>query len=212
MSKHGLPRSLKFVLIGIGACLLGVFLYWGKCQLGVDLIKGFAWEDHFTLLNSLQKQQYTTKPHSGVLLSSSFDELFPYRPWGNLWAREKLLVLHDVVPGGLKGSRCLRVESTSAFDWAMYQSHTYEVVPGERFKFEGYGRSDGMAAGMSVLFYDAGHTVINWGFARQKIEGTGWARYEREFTVPTGVAYVRFQLTGKGAGETYFDEVRFEKI
>lgn len=207
-----MPRWLKYPLIAVLGAVLILVLYWGKCQLGINLIPGVSWERRFPVLNALQKREYWTPVKAGVLLSSTFDEILPFLPWNDVWARDKDAVDTALVRGGRKGSRCLQVRSSSARDWALYHSHVAAVTPGELFSFEGYVRTSGDAMGqLSVILYDQDRKVLDWGCAARKVRSSDWTSARNWFEVPRGAAYLRFQLTGAGAGEVYFDDLRFVK-
>ncbi|NTV30259.1 MAG: hypothetical protein HGA80_09285 [Candidatus Omnitrophica bacterium] len=203
-------KKILIVLFGLSLALV---LYWAKCQLGLNLIKGFAWEKPFPFLNTLQKRESELHPRPGtVLLRSSFDELFPSLPWGELWARENGLVVDRLERSGLRRSRCLVVNSFSRRDWAIGQGRRIEVFPGEEFSFSGYARTTGEAvAQLSVVTHDGDRKTVEWHFALQEARGPNWRRLESRFTVPEGVRFLRFRLTGAGIGEAYFDDIRFAR-
>ena len=207
-----MTRVLKIFWIVLLVIISFLFLYWGKCQLGINLIEGFSWERQLPFLNVFQGKDHFVHPKPGVLLSSSFDEVFPYWPWNKLWAREPGLVEHRLAREGVKGSLCFLVRSSSTMDWAIYHYHVLAVAPGDAFLFEGFVRSSGKAEGkLSVILYDEDEKVLDWGFAAGKVQREAWTRVSERFVVPAGARYLRFQLTGSGAGDVSFDDIRFVK-
>jgi len=203
-------RKKVFIILSAVTLILGA--YWVKCQLGVNLIREFSWEEHFTVLNFFQKSRYVSRPGSGVLLSSSFDGWWPYQPWIDLWSREEGRVKEALIRDPVRGSRCLQIQSSSAQDWSIQHSVAFGVDPGDAFIFEGYARTTGEAvAQMSVVTYDAQRKPLRWFFALENVRSPDWARVSRRFTIPQGVKYIRFRLTGAGDGEAYFDDIRFVK-
>lgn len=207
-----MKRIFRIFWIAILIIMSLLLIYWGKCQLGINLIKGFSWEQRFPFLNVFQKNEYVIHPKPGVLLSSTFDEMFPYWPWNNLWARMPGTVENRLVRTGLKDSFCLWVQSSSSQEWAIYHHHILAVTPGNAFWYTGYGRTSGAAVGqMSVILYDRNKQVLDWGFAARKVQGNAWSRVSERFVVPAGAGYLRFQLTGYGVGEAYFDDIQFVK-
>lgn len=64
---------------------------------------------------------------------------------------------------------------------------------------------------MSMLTYDDQRRLVKWNFALEKVRSPDWIKMSRRFTVPAGVKYIRFHLTGTGIGEAYFDDIKFVK-
>ena len=204
-------RRRIFIVIPVVLCA-GVLLYAIKCQLGIDFIKDYQWEEHFPVLNIFQKYAYTVVPRNGLLLNTSFDDIFPYESWIGLWAREKGMVTHDVVPGGRVGSKCLVFESHSDKDWAMGFKNILIVQPGDKFFVEGYARVTGQAvAQICFVLWDEHRNVVDWTYALQETKARSWSRLGCHFAVPAGVKYMRLQMAGHGMGDACFDDIRFVK-
>lgn len=55
------PIVISFIIVSF------IRLYWAKCQLGINLLSDIAWEDYFTFLKVLQRNEYLAKPKSGLI-------------------------------------------------------------------------------------------------------------------------------------------------
>lgn len=187
--------------------------YWGQFHLGIDVLPRFDRKEDLPPLNGLQLRDYLIRPRPGeVLLSASFDEVFPLLPWGELWAREKGLAESVITGGGAGGTKCLAVRNQSARDWSLPASTAYEVRPGDTFAFEADGRTAGLnRAAVSIILYDEDRGVLKRGYAPQVVNGAKWTKHARRFTVPEGARYIRLQLEGSGVGEAYYDNIRFRR-
>ena len=214
-------RKKLFIILFIALFTIGA--YWVKCQLGVNLIKNFAWEKEFPILNVLQKREVILRPRPGTLiLRATFDEFFPYMPWSELWSRDEGAVKDELVREGRNGSSCLRVQSYSAKDWAIGHHHLVAVTPGEVFRFAGRVRTAGLASGSlgvvlldarKDVLYDAAARSYHWNFAAETVRGaTDWRAVSKPFTVPEGARYIRFRLTGGGTGTVWFDDIELCRV
>jgi len=200
-------RVVKFIILAI---VLAVSFYWVKCQLGINIIPDFTWEEHFPVLDVFQKRETLVRPRPGVIFSSSFDELLPYLPWSAVWSRDKGAVRDAVLPGGLEGSKQLVFTSVSEKDWAFQSSVLVEAKPGQIFSLDGYARASAGAVGeMSIVLYDSARKVIKWNYAGIKISSPDWKLAASRFIVPGGAVYIRFRLVGRGVGQCCFDNVSF---
>ncbi|MEI6437353.1 MAG: hypothetical protein WCO69_01230 [Candidatus Omnitrophota bacterium] len=207
------PRQHKLLIAG-GVLCAGLLFYTVKCQLGIDLIPDFRWEEHFTVLNAFQKYSMTLHPKPGeVLLRASFDEALPSMPWGGVYGADRKQLKDHFVPGGIGGTKALLVEDVAAESWVKEFHHWVAVRPGEVFGFRGSTRIPGAArATLSVSLYDAGRTVIDHGYGSVSSgpdKTSQWQKLENRVTVPEGVAFIRFRLSGQGPGAVYFDDVSF---
>lgn len=203
-------RKYFFIFSFLALFIIGA--YWFKCQLGINVISGLSWEEHFSVLNFFQKSRYLARAKPGILLAASFEGWFPFMSWIGLWARDQGQVQVSVATDASRSSKCLRVRSSSSHDWSLPHSAAFEVTQGAVFVFEGYARTTGSAlAQMSVVTYDEKRRPLQWLFAVENVRSRDWIRVSRRFVVPPGVRYIRFRLTGYGIGEAYFDDIKFVK-
>lgn len=197
-----------------GGVALLVFFYWGKCQLNIDLIPNFAWETAFPVLDALQYREPVVRPGKGVVFATDFNEWQPGRHWMKLWSADKDLAGNDFVacPPPDAGRTCLLVRSCSPRNWSMSHGATYRVTPGDVFEIAATARTTGQATGAAVLVvYDADHRVLSWGLGAGNIHDPGNRAYTSHVVIPPKAVTARFQLTGAGRGDIFFQQVRLEK-
>lgn len=202
------------ILIVTGILAAGVLFYTVKCQLGVDLIENFCWEEKFPVLDMFQKHAWTVHPRPGeVLVRASFDDVFPAMPWGGVYGPGKKWIKDRFVPQGRGGSKALRVDNRSDGFWVKEYYHWVAVKPGEVFGFRGFVRlPDHTRAFMAVSLYDAGRKVLDYDYAAtgtQADKAGEWQELDARVTLPGRAAFIRLRLTGEGRGVTLFDDVLF---
>jgi hypothetical protein len=192
---------------------LMLFGYWVKCQLAIDLDPLVSLSSYIPF-KYLQRDDVVVSGGKGALLDESFDSRKIIPDWSELWAREKGKVTRSYDSGGIGGSRCLLIKSASKGSWSYAHRKLIEVKNGDVFGFTGFARiEDGHAlafAGVEAL--DKGRKVIGWNYVKEVIgRGDGWTRFQRRFTLPGQVKYIRFRLSGAGMGEFRFDDIRLWK-
>jgi hypothetical protein len=206
-------RPIKRVILLIIISGSIFFLYWFKCQLGINIFRHFSWEDHFPVLEALQKRVVVIRPEPGEILVSTFDEPLPYISWLGLWAKRRGSVEDRVVKEGLDGTRGLLIRNASSGEWSFRHSALVEVSPGDEFLFSGFAKAGpGVDAGLEVVLYNFDKKVIRWDFARERVIAADWHLVQRRFTVPENGRYIQFRLSGAGMGDAYFDNIHFIKI
>ena len=214
MVAFQLNFMMKKILLGLIAVVaLALLIYWLKCQIGINLTDLLSLHD-FPLFRGLQREEVLARPAPGTLLSDSFDSFGIIHHWSELWMREKGRVTVDHDSRGRGGSRCLVIRSTSDRDWSYAHNRLIQVRPGEVFSFRGWACLEGekASASIGVSAFDQGRKATSWSYVAEKVDRRGaWVKVERTFRIPEGIAYIRFRLSGVGAGAFRFDEVCFEK-
>ena len=209
-------RISKAALILLEVIVAAIFLYWIKCQAGIDLVKSWHVGDYLPV-QALQGHErdvfYARASVPPVIIQDGFQvQFFVHDPWGRLWMREGGKVHRAFMKAGADGSRCLVVKSQSPQDWAYESDILVEVLPGDMFSFEGMARTTGNAdARMSVVLYDPAKKVVDWNYALKRFSGKDWTRVSSRFMIPDRIRYIRLRLTGFGIGQVYFDNIRFRR-
>jgi hypothetical protein len=189
-----------------------LFAYFIKCQLGICLIKNFPLDKYppLSLLQDRNPYHIVYSPRINVdLLPNRIPFLSRVGIWDDFWMREKGMVTIG------EGGQRLVIISRSAKEWALGAKKLIQVSPGEVFSFSGWVKTSGKEAvgALSVTLYDADRQVKDWNYAMEPVSGAdNWQKVEREFTMPVGVKYIRFRLTGWGEGKAWFDGIKFMEI
>ena len=64
-----------------------------------------------------------------------------------------------------------------------------------------------------IATYDENKNGISWNYIADKTEMTeAWTKLEKTFTVPEGIKYIKFAVSGVGAGEFRFDDICLTKL
>ncbi|MFH0926576.1 MAG: hypothetical protein V1872_13260 [bacterium] len=81
------------------------------------------------------------------------------------------------------------------------------------FTFEGSVKTQGnLKVNLSVISYNEKKEIINLTYAKEGVkDSTSWVRVNKRFTIPEGVKYIRFRLTGDGIGKAWFDDIVLKK-
>jgi hypothetical protein len=186
--------------------------YWLKCQMDVGFSPAVSLSGHFPF-KYLQRNKVISSPGPGILLQDSFDSSRLFGNWTGLWMREPGTVEKYVSRGGIDGSHCFVITSRSPKSWSCSHNKFVEVGSGDRFSFEVWvklhGNKPASYAGVSA--FDGNRNTVSWNFVSDKTSQTGaWVKLEKTFTVPEGIKYIKFKLSG--SGEYRFDNILFEKL
>ena len=188
--------------------------YWLKCQVGIGFSPQVSLSGYFPF-EYLQRNKVISSPGPGTLLQDSFDSSRLFGNWTGLWMREPETVEKYVGRGGIDGSRCLVITSRSPGSWSCSHNKFVEVESGDRFSFEVWVKLHGNkpASYAGVAAFDGNRDAVSWDFVSDKTSQTGaWVKLEKTFTVPEGIKYIKFKLSGSGSGEYRFENVSFSKI
>lgn len=204
-------KYLRFAIVA--AVVLFVFIYWAKCQDGIDLIPSFHLSKTvpFNYLKQSQKIVYATD--GKVILKENFDGFGLQNKWDKIWAREQGLVAERISPDGKNKSKCLVIQSSSDQDWSVQSDKLVEVKPGDVFYYEGKIRTQGNSrAGFSVILYDENKKIMAWLYGQKTVQvNSPWQGVHRKFMILPSVKYIRFRFTGSGRGESFADDIVFGK-
>jgi len=207
---------INFFIIVISLLLIFFLAYYVKCQFRIDLFEaaGLSRYAPFKFLQA-NPNPIVRNPRKGVLLKDTFDSPFWSRQkWGNLWAREKGLVETKYHACGEGKAGCLLLESRSQQGWAYRQVKMIAVRAGDRFGYAGRLKTAGASrAVLSLVTYDKDMKVLEWNYAAKTVNAEkDWVDLVNEFELPEGVKYIRFGLSGSGAGKIWIDNVVFSKV
>lgn len=197
---------LLFILIGLSG-------YWLKSQLGINFFGDISISRHFPF-NFLAPHKVICNPQPGILLHDSFDNYSFFDNWNKLWMREEGKVTKEYNSRGINDSRCLLIKSSSSGSWSLSHKKYIQVKKGDTFTFtvsvELYGENVSAYAGVAA--FNKRKKAISWNYISEATErATEWVTLDKSFTIPEGIAFIQFRLSGIGAGEYRFDDVRFLK-
>ena len=205
-----MKSKLKWAFILVFAFF---FAYWVKCQLGIDLFKSF----HLTNVlpvQCLQRSEFIpiSPAKNSVFIDDDFEH--DYGNWSKLSAIEKGAVDIAYVKGGLNDSRCLLVQSVSKKDWSLQNRLFVAAKPGEVFSYDGYVKTQGPDAKVqfSIVLYDADKQVKESVYVPSNAATFGrWVNLTDRFTIPAGVGFFHFRISGRGVGKTWVDMIKLSK-
>ncbi len=193
----------KIIGVVVVVLAVGVFAYWLKCQLQINLVKSFSLSQILPV-QSLQKScavAYASEfaPGKTLVLEKPSD-------WQKIWMREK-----DSVSVEFKDAGKIFVSSKSKQDWSLAHDLLVEVQPGDVFGFSSdiVNSAPELTSSASVVLYDKNKQVSKWHYGRKGFSGKGVKQVANEFVVPYGVSFIRFRLTGSGVGNSQFSNVKF---
>jgi hypothetical protein len=203
-------RHLLFFLIPT----LFVFLYWLKCQIGINYSNSFSISSYFPfkyLTNDVIKS-----PEPGIILEDNFEKKRFIRRWSNLWMQKNGTVTKKISLNGINGSKCLLIKNTGKGSWRYSQNKSIEVKKGDILYFEGFVsiKGDNLSAYLSVASLDKNKNLIDLNFIKEKVNKTGqWIRVEKQFNISDdNIRYICLWLSGVGKGDYRFDNIIFRKI
>jgi len=211
-------KILKYFIFFVLFIFCSLFVYFIKCQLDICLIQDFPLDKYppLSLLQNRNPHHIVFAPRINVdLLPNRFIFLSNADLWENLWVEEGgMVTLSDDLKGNNNGSSLL-ITSRSSNNWSLSHKKMFQVNPGEIYGFSGSIKilGKGTVGAMSVVLYDVNMNIKQWDYAVEYVTGAdNWQKVNREFTVPVGVKYIRFRLSGTGIGKIWYNEIQFKKI
>lgn len=215
--KPNLDKRSKFHLVYLIPALIFIITvlsgYWLKSQLGFNFFSGNTLSNYFPF-NQLVPNKIIHNHQPGIIFNDSFDTFAIFGNWNPLWMKEQSRVVKSYDPKGIDNSHCLLIKSNSTESWSCTHKNYIQVNRGDTFTFTVTVKllGDKLAAYAGVAAFDDKKNVASWKFFSEKIDVTGkWVTVERSFTVPKGVSFIMFKISGIGVGEYRFDNVIFSK-
>ncbi|MEI6437322.1 MAG: hypothetical protein WCO69_01075 [Candidatus Omnitrophota bacterium] len=208
---------VKILLVLAALTVSGLLLYWVKCQLGVNVIDGFRWEDRIPALEVFQKHIKIVHPKPGEeLFTATFENEVALKPWWKAYVLGKGLVGERLSLEGRGGSKALEMANLSELFWVKEYDHWVGVKPGEVFAYQGYcrfpaGATEKRRAFMGIALHDAARKPVKWNAAESTVTAAGgadWQELSGRLVVPEGVALIRFRISGDQQGPILFDDIR----
>ena len=131
-------------------------------------------------------------------------------PPGWTWWHREQLGEGVVTPDSHAGRGALRIKTPEGRDWAMSNTYSIAVQPGEYYRLSGWGRAvSGSKAMVSVVGKKDGK-VVNWSLARGSVRGQDWRQFRSQLRVLDGIDEVYVRVTGAGACEALVDDLSWE--
>jgi len=203
--------SISIVIIAIAI----LSSYWLKNLIGANIFESYSFSKYFPF--KYLQQGCTLQPESGdTIIDESFNTRFFFkRDWSNLWMVEKGKVVRSYDTNGFHNSRCLLIKSSSDKSW-VYSSLKYIAVKkGDVFSYTGFLSLKGKNtyAGFSFTSYDKNKNVIKWNHeTTKKNQSNEVIKIAKQFTVTDEIAFIKFKIFGRGAGEFRFDDIALSKL
>ena len=208
-----LPIKKKYLIIALLPIII-LSVYWLKFQAGINVFDKFSIGNHFPF--KYLKSDVIEPQGPLVLLSEDFNEKKIFKTFSSLWMKEKGKVTEGFSLDGMNGSPCLLIESNSAKSWGYSHRKTIKTKQGDRFYMEAFIKMEGdsLHSYLSMVVFDNNKKAFHWARFKSSTYKKGeWIKVAKEFVIadPT-ISYIKFRLTGKGAGRYFFDDVLFRKI
>jgi hypothetical protein len=203
-------KSKSFILaltVFLVATLSG---YWLKSNLGINFSEKYSLSEYFPFNYLYTGTVILDDLEPGIILKDSFDSFSLFGNWSSLWMREEGKVTKGHDTNGLDNSRCLVIKSSSTKSWSCSYKKMIRVREGDVFNYKVSVklRGDNLSAYVSVATFDADEEVISWNdFTKQVDKTNEWVAIKNTFTIPNGISYIRFRISGTGTGEFRFDDI-----
>ena len=210
-------KIIKVIAV-LGLLFLGfACAYFVKCQLGIRLVRDSFLDNipPFNFLQDRNPKHIVYSPKNNVdLLPNEFYFLQGSEIWYPLWMKEVGMTTLSYDDPRVHTTGMV-ITSRSTEGWGIQHKKMIQVRPGDVFDFSAFVKTSakGIAGSISVITYDDGIKQLQWGYAMKSVTGNqNWQFVKGELTVPEGVKYLRFQLSGSGIGQTWFNDLKFNKV
>ena len=206
-------RLRWIIAIMIGS---GLLIYVIKTKLHWDLIEGFSASDHLPALAAIEGK-VSSRPEIGEVFTDDFESpLWTRRQWSNLWSQNP----DNVSAGAMESddestfSTRLQIINRGPLDWSYSHFFRYATQPGDTFRLEFSAASDAKGfVQANIAAYQDKDTASVWNYRVTLIESpVVWQRHVLEFTVGEDAPLIRLQLSGRGRGQSWFDDVSLHRL
>ena len=187
-----------------------------KTKLHWDLIEGFSASDHLPALAALEGKA-SPRPEVGEVFADDFENaLRTRRQWSTLWSRDPDTVSAAVTKSEDDSSFSARLQviNRGPLDWSYSHFFRYATQPGDTFRLEFSAASDAKGfVQANIAAYQDKDTASVWNYRVTRIESpVVWQRHVLEFTVDDEAPLIRLQLSGRGQGQSWFDDVSLHRL
>jgi len=189
--------------------------YWIKILIGINIFESYSFSKYIPF--KYQMVDSTLRPESGdIIINESFNTtpILKRNRW-YLWMREKGKVVRDYDTNGFRNSKCLLIKSNSDKSWSYSSPKFIQVKKGDVFSYKGFSNLQGenVHATFCLVSYNKDKNVIKWDYEKTNISQTNEiSKIEKRFTVTDGISFIKFRITGGGAGKFRFDDIEFRKL
>ncbi len=133
-------------------------------------------------------------------------------PVGWIWWHRDQLGEGVVTPEAHGGRAALRIKTPEGRDWALTNTYSIAVQPGEYYLLTGWGKTvSGVKAVVSVVGKKNG-AVANWAIARANARGQDWRQFRTQVRIADGIDEIHVRVTGGGACEALLDDLALTRI
>ena len=209
-------KIIRFTAI-LGLLFLGfAAMYFVKCQLDICLVRN-SFLDRIPPFNLLQNRNpnhivYDTKPNVD-LLPNDYPFLQGAQIFNPLWMQQagEVTINYNDQNDHTSG---IVITNNGVSGWAMGHKKLIQVRAGDVFSFSAWVKTSGkgVEGSISLITYDRDLKQLQWGYAKKSVASDqNWQYFKQEFKLPLDVKYIRFQLTGYGQGQTWFNDLKFNK-
>ncbi|MDH3347184.1 MAG: hypothetical protein OEM02_03665 [Desulfobulbaceae bacterium] len=205
-------RTIKKILLIIGIIFGSLLLiYWLKSMLGWDLSRSHRLSDSFPF-NLFQRSRLLVPQQEGIIIDEDFDSLQLENIWF-LWTRQPDTVhfKRDIDKGDK--TKSLVFFSDTNDEWSYVFTKYIKVKQNDIFRYRGWTKkfkAENLIS-LRVAAFDITKEPLNWKYKENKAEKAGeWIPLSEEFVIKQPeIAYIKFQLVGKGKGMFRFDNIFF---
>jgi hypothetical protein len=208
MHQQKTKKILLILLIFFFSLLLA---YWLKSMLGWDLSSSHQLSNSFPF-NVFQRNHLLILHKEGIILEQHFDSFSLENIW-SLWSRIPDTVHFERNRGPEDTTKSLVFINNTDHEWIYGFSKFIKVQQGDIFSFYGSlkkNRAENFIA-MRISSFDDTKKPLNWSYKEKYAQKVSqWSFLADEFIIKQPeIAYIKFQLAGKGKGEFRFDDIFF---
>jgi hypothetical protein len=205
--------SIKTVAVVATAFLVFFSAYWLKNFLGLNIF-GELSLSRYPVFSALDSQVINSQPFPELVIADSFDETGPLASLKREWKFHGSTVEMGPDPNN-PSNRTMTIRANTSERWSGNFTRFVQVNAGEHYQYSIRVRMNGAAsyARASLISYDTDRKALSWSnFTARVVGHDEWLDVRRNFTIPVGVQYIRFRITGAGIGEYRFDDFVLNKL
>ncbi len=205
--------SRKIISLVATTVIILLSAYWLKNILGVNIFSEFSLS-RYPVFSALNSEVIYSQPFPGIVAADSFDKDNLLVALRNQW---KFYGATAEVAAEKTNSSSYRmvISAKTRERWNGSFVRYVQVSKGEQYQYSIRVKlidSDSYARA-SIVTYDANREALSWSnFKTKAVKHNEWVDLRQNFTIPKGVHYIKFRITGAGIGEYVFDNFVLKKL
>ena len=208
--KYTYPQTIKQSLLFLGLLFCSLLIiYWLKSMLGWDLSRSHRLSDSFPF-NLFQRSKLLVPQQEGIIIDEDFDSLQLENIWF-LWTKQPNTVhFKRNIDQGDKTKSLVFFSDTNE-EWSYVFTKHIKIKSNDIFRYRGWAKKYKAenVISLRVAAFDIAKEPLNWKYNEKKADKTGqWFSISEEFVIKQPeIAFIKFQLVGKGKGIFRFDNI-----